>query len=70
MKVCPECDSAHITPRNPGKPQSPATGQKGYSCRDCQHRFADPDEREPKQEQTLTGLPGILERMDKDIVGR
>jgi len=66
IPVCPKCDSAHIRRRNPEKAQSPAEGAETYKCDVCQSLFDDPEEREPKREQKLRGLPALLERMDAE----
>lgn len=53
MTVCPECDSAQIDRRTPGKP-SETRGDKRWYCTNCQHRFDDAGTRDPIGDRTPT----------------
>jgi len=48
ITVCPLCDSAQIGRRTPGEK---ADTKYDWLCRECDHRFDDPKERDPKHSQ-------------------
>jgi hypothetical protein len=68
LTACPACDSTAIKRRTPQKLDSPAHQTHDWVCLDCDARFDEPVEREPKSQAGLSGTVAALDAADPDAI--
>lgn len=71
IQVCPNCDGSQIYSRSGSQMFANKTNEphsERFVCRDCDHRFDEPTEREPAPSgsNVNTGLAAKLDKMDPE----
>lgn len=66
ITACPECDSAAIRTRNTRSVHSTSDDHRRYDCKNCGHKFNEPQRRERRHTGSINGDTGAAALLNAD----